>query len=205
MMLGNNPYRASALSQNSPPKPPKRRVMVSVPDHVHVAMEHLAVDQRRTVSEAYSEAARAYLDRGGRVARSQKDADAVVAPQPRPSEASAGEEALSEILRRLDGLAGTTAKPEAAPVGPVQARALAVILANLARAGADGLFREQLLAIMGHEGFAAEAGIEALGLLREYGLVSRQMQRFALRTEPRTIPRDDGRRRPSRRLPARAD
>ncbi|BAQ45825.1 hypothetical protein Maq22A_c12955 [Methylobacterium aquaticum] len=158
--------------------------MIQVPVEVRREMRLLAASEGRPVSDLYVEAARAYLAARERVVTEPTPipaAPAREAPVSDPSVSAAlarQEKALGEIGRKLD----LALRPEGRLAGAVTARAIAVTLAALTRAGPDGETPGTLNKACAEQDLDMNAAMDARSFLRNAGLVQFKANRWFLRS-----------------------
>lgn len=159
------------------PPPEKRKVMLYVPPELHRAMKQAALDECRSASDVYGEAARAFLEgRGVKVEVPQASAAAVRRRSDLAELADAIDRQgrrIEEILRKVEGSAADP-QPDGgpSPAGTTAAAAVTALLGALKEAGSAGLtatqFREAVQAAGIRSGTAevAKAVLRAAGVIR---------------------------------------
>ncbi|MEH3061524.1 MAG: hypothetical protein PGN33_01680 [Methylobacterium radiotolerans] len=159
------------------------RIMVHVPPDVRDAVKHLAVDERRSTSSVYVEAARAFLETRGR----QVVDDPAVTPPPRASEAMMLSAAIKRQERRIDELhaaiddvRGGGPRRGQGPAGTKLAEAMKVVLEILKGAGATGMVGRDLDAAVLATGVRSGTVETAKAVLRGAGLVRCEGRRWYL-------------------------
>lgn len=162
----------------------KQKAMIQVPVQVRREMRLLAASEGRPVSDFYVEAARAYLKARGRVVTEPPPAPAAPvrgAPVSDPLVSAAlarQEKTLGEIVRKLD----RALRPEGQLAGAVTARAIAVTLAALTRAGPDGTTAGTLNKACAEHDLDERAWLDARSCLRNAGLDWFEANRWFLRS-----------------------
>lgn len=154
--------------------PGNRKVMIYVAPDLHREMRLVALDEERSASDVYCEAARAYLkSRGVKIGQRHG--------KPGAKEAATTvelAEAIDRQGRRIEDLhaavaaaAGSPHRDAHEPAGAKAAEAMKVVLAQLKVAGAKGVDSRDLAAATHAAGVSSGAAESANTVLRTAGLV----------------------------------
>ncbi|WP_411902752.1 hypothetical protein [Methylorubrum thiocyanatum] len=125
--------------------------MVYLPPGLRRAMSVLAAERGCRISDLYAEAVGGYLQSWRRPAGATP-----AVPEPASAPPFLRDDALNRILKLLDDQGGMIRDIQASTaslVPEVEARALAIVIAAVAKAGPDGLSATQVRARLDSDGF----------------------------------------------------
>lgn len=158
-----------------------RKVMIYVPPELHRAMRQVALDENRTESDVYGEAAQTFLTARG---------IPPVRTPARIAEANSQSSTMADLVkaiehqgRRIDevhaSIAATrTAGNGSAPAGTKAAGAMKLLLGILKEAGAAGVGRRDLATAMHEAGVKSGTTEVAQAVLRGAGVVRTERGRW---------------------------
>lgn len=158
-----------------------RKVMIYVAPAVHRAIKQVALDEGRSASDVYEEAARVFLEaRGARIGT-----DPGPGAIPRAPTAAALVEAIDRQGRRIEelhamiaGVRGPAPRSGQDPAGTKVAEAMRVVLRILRTAGVAGIKGWDLSQAAQAAGVSSGAAETARTVLRGAGLVRCEMKRW---------------------------
>lgn len=163
---------------------PPRKVMIYLPERLYRDVKRRAVDEGRSASDLYADAAAAYLaappvpSDGGRGSsdRAGVTIDLVIEAIDRH------DRRIDELFARLDDARARPTTSDVSPgaAGTKLAEAMGVVLGILREAGADGVGSKEMLAATYGKGVTSGAAETAKAVLRDAGLVRYRARRWSL-------------------------
>lgn len=161
--------------------PGNAKVMVYVAPTVHKAMAQVALDEGRSASSVYVEAARAYLEARGRQAGPESTAGispgaSIVAELAAAIERQ--ERRIEELHAALAGGRGAAPRGDRPPAGMKAAEAMRVVLGIVRAAGRPGLASRDLDVAIRAAGVVSGTAETAKAVLHGAGLVRFEGRRW---------------------------
>lgn len=164
-----------------PPASGNRKVMIYVPPATHRAVRQVALDEGRSASDVYGEAALAYLEARGVTVGMRPEPDTPSCP-PAAAELVEAIERQGKLIEALqaavDEVRGAAPSGKRGAAGTKPAEAMREVLRLLKAAGAAGLGSQELDAAVRAAGLRSGAAETAKAVLRGAGLVRHEGRRW---------------------------